>query len=65
MTRPDRRTRMPRGPEPTSVDLDGTATVTARQAAALVIANYATDPADARELLVMLGLIDDPGRPAP
>lgn len=67
MTRPDRRTRLPRRHEPSAVDLGGAARVTAGQirAAALVTVAHATSHDDARELLAMLGLLDDPGQPTP
>lgn len=62
MTRPDRRTRLQRGHEPSTIDLGGAARVTAGQirAAALVTVAHATGPDDARELLDMLGLLDLP-----
>jgi hypothetical protein len=66
VTRPDRRTRLPRRHEPSAVDLGGAARVTAGQirAAALVTVAHASHH-DARELLAMLGLLDDPGQPTP
>ena len=62
MTRPDRRTGLPRGYEPSTVDFGGAARVTAGQiwAAALVTVAHAAGPDDARELLAMLGLLDLP-----
>jgi hypothetical protein len=67
VTRPDRRTPLPRGHEPNTVDVGGAAGVPGGQAraAALIIVAHATGPDDARELLAMLGLIDDPEQPTP
>jgi hypothetical protein len=65
VTRPNRRTGLPRGHEPNTVDLGGAARGTTGQARAapLVTAARATPPDDPRELLAMLGLHDDPGQP--
>jgi hypothetical protein len=65
VTRPNRRTRLPRGHEPNTVDLGGAPRGTAGQAraASLVTVSHATGPDDARELLAMLGLHDDRGQP--
>jgi hypothetical protein len=72
MSGPDRR---PSHPPPNragdvpidNIDLGAAYTITTGEAhaAALVVASYANDPDDARELLAMLGLIGDPRRPAP
>jgi hypothetical protein len=68
VTRPNRRTRLPRGHEPNTVDLGGAARGTGGQARAAGARHrfpHAAGPDDARELLAMLGLIDDPEQPAP